>query len=320
MAKIKFLRSGTYTTVQDMGRKEFYGAGIPRSGCLDFRLLYMANALLMNDLSKSCLEYIHVGPKIEVEQGPIQIAVTGDFAFTIISKTGTIQGVPNRTYTLVQGDIVDITSSKEKIVGYLSFKNFLNVDTFLNSQSMTPRYNMGHNDGQPFSAGQELHLSDCELLDSDYQFQITPVFTKTNIIRVFLGPQFDFIENGEELFTNEFKVSNTRDRIGLGLEGPSFVRKKQHAIVTSIPSPDEGAIQAHPNGKSFVMCADKATHGGYPHIAVVSKWDYYNLIQMPAGTLIKFTPVEYTEMVPVYKKFKNLLLDICHSDNLGKIS
>ena len=60
-----FLRPGINTTIQDLGRNNFYHIGIPFSGAMDKRNFLISNKLVGNLLTMPVIEFAYQGPLLE---------------------------------------------------------------------------------------------------------------------------------------------------------------------------------------------------------------------------------------------------------------
>ena len=76
MEAIEILHGGTFTTIQDLGRRGYQQFGMPTAGAMDITSLRMANRLVQNDEGKACLEITFIGLRLLAIQDLV-IAVTG---------------------------------------------------------------------------------------------------------------------------------------------------------------------------------------------------------------------------------------------------
>src|SRR4030042_2592109 len=73
---LKVIKSGLFTTVQDLGRSGYLKYGVPSSGAMDQFSLVVTNCLVGNDPNVACLETTLIGPELQVLRNT-QIAITG---------------------------------------------------------------------------------------------------------------------------------------------------------------------------------------------------------------------------------------------------
>ena len=64
---IKVIKSGFYTTIQDLGRFGYQDFGVPVSGVMDEYSAQFANALLNNDKNDAVLEITMNGPTLQFD-------------------------------------------------------------------------------------------------------------------------------------------------------------------------------------------------------------------------------------------------------------
>ena len=64
---VNVLKSGFYTTIQDLGRVGFQEYGVPYSGVMDIGAASLANALLGNDESAAVLEMTMTGATVQFD-------------------------------------------------------------------------------------------------------------------------------------------------------------------------------------------------------------------------------------------------------------
>ena len=68
MTKIKIIKPGMFTTIQDGGRKGVAFYGIPPSGFMDRTSAQTANILVGNSKNASLLEMTYIGAHIYFEE------------------------------------------------------------------------------------------------------------------------------------------------------------------------------------------------------------------------------------------------------------
>ena len=73
---IKVIKSGFYTTIQDLGRFGYQDFGVPVSGVMDEYSAQFANALLNNDKNDAVLEITMNGPTLQFD-GYTLICISG---------------------------------------------------------------------------------------------------------------------------------------------------------------------------------------------------------------------------------------------------
>jgi len=309
----EILRPGIHTTIQDQGRLNKYHLGIPFSGSMDKRNYLISNKLLGNKLNESSLEFAYQGPLMKLHSGKVSGTITGNVTFNIIRKNSKIdEGVCYQTFTLNDGDKLDIISTNRSVYGYFSIKNGFTGEYIWESCSVNTKAKIGSNNGEKYQNNQKIYINKNESL-SEYK-KINHLNSKIEYIRVLKGTNFSFFsEKAKKIFfSNEFIVSKLTDRMGMRLEGP----KIENLVETNIRSEGliKGVIQVTADGNPIIMLSDHGTIGGYPKIAVVISSDYDRLTQLTPGSKIKFKSVELDEAENLYKLYeietKNILNQI----------
>ena len=312
-AYFEIIRPGIHSTLQDLGRSNQYHIGIPFSGSMDKRNYLISNKLLGNKLNEPSLEFAYQGPLIKLHSGKVSGTITGNVTFNIIRKNSKIdEGVCYQTFTLNDGDKLDIISTNKSVYGYFSIKNGFTGEYIWESCSVNTKAKIGSNNGEKFQSNQKIYINKNESL-SEYK-KINHLNSKIEYIRVLKGTNFSFFsEKAKKIFfSNEFIVSKLTDRMGMRLEGP----KIENLVETNIRSEGliKGVFQVTADGNPIIMLSDHGTIGGYPKIAVVISSDYDRLTQLTPGSKIKFKSVELDEAEKLYKLYeietKNILNQI----------
>ena len=294
------LRSGINTTYQDKGRFHMQHLGVAPSGCMDQKSYLIANKIVSNQNQEGVLEFAYQGPLLKLTKGKTKFSITGNVIFKIIkSNNETINGECNRSYDLDEKDQLDILATKDSVYGYLAVEGGFAVTPFCNSISTLSRANIGPNNGK------KINLKDKVFFKKDRQqknnFSIDVLSEKNNVIRVLKGPQFNYFSKTaqKEFFTQEYKITNLTDRMGMRLEGKGL----ENIVSTNIRSEGitKGAIQVPEDGQPIVLLTDHPTIGGYPKIANVISSDYDLLVQKIPGTNIEFKCIELKEAEEAFK-------------------
>ena len=312
-AFFEIIRPGIHSTLQDLGRSNQYHIGIPFSGSMDKRNYLIGNKLLGNNFNEASLEFAYQGPLMKFHSGNSTGVITGNVTFNIIRKNSKIdEGVCYQTFTLNDGDKLDIISTNRSVYGYFSIKNGFTGEYIWESCSVNTKAKIGSNNGEKFQIKQKIYINKNESL-SEYK-KINYLNSKIEYIRVLKGTNFSFFsEKAKKIFfSNEFIVSKLTDRMGMRLEGP----KIENLVETNIRSEGliKGVIQVTADGNPIIMLSDHGTIGGYPKIAVVISSDYDRLTQLTPGSKIKFKSIELDEAENLYKLYeietKNILNQI----------
>ena len=132
--KVKCLKTGLYTSIQDEGRFGVQDQGIPISGALDKSSMRIANQLVGNLPNSPVLEMTLFGPKLKFE-GQGQIAITG------ANMKATLNGkrVENyMTLNIKSGDLLEFHNTDLGCRTYMSIGGQWQVQNWSNSFSALP--------------------------------------------------------------------------------------------------------------------------------------------------------------------------------------
>ena len=295
------LRAGINTTFQDQGRKNLYHIGIPFSGAMDKRNFLIANKLVGNDYNSPVIEFAYQGPQIKYFGKEINISITGDVKFFLKKKNDVIEGICYKSFTLEDGDEIDILSTNKSVYGYIAISGELDIKYQWSSCSTNTKANIGANDGKKLELNQKINIlkinKNLSLKSLNY------MNTKIEHIRVIKGTNFDYfsLKGKDNFFEKEFTVSKLSDRMGMRLEGP----KIENIIDTNIKSEGliKGVIQVPADGNPIIMLSDHGTIGGYPKIGVVISADYDKLVQLTPGSKVKFKEVNLSSAETLFKLY-----------------
>ena len=294
-------RGGINTTFQDQGRINLYHIGIPFSGAMDNRNFQIANKLVGNELNSPVIEFAYQGPLLKYFGDSINFAITGDVKFTIKNNSNLIEGDCYRSFTLQDGDELNIISTNKSVYGYLAISGEYNLEYQWSSCSVNTKANIGANNGKKITDLQKIYISKINKNLSDKKLNY--INTKIENIRVIKGTNFDyFSEEGKKtFFKKEFIVSKLSDRMGMRLEGS----KIENIVNTNIKSEGliKGVIQVPADGNPIILLSDHGTIGGYPKIGVVISADYDKLVQITPGSKIKFQEVDLSSAENLFKLY-----------------
>ena len=295
------IRPGINTTFQDQGRKSLYHIGIPFSGVMDNRNFLIANKLVGNEFNFPVIEFAYQGPQLKYFGDKINISITGDVKFVLKKKKDVIDGTCYKSFTLENGDELDIISTNKSVYGYLAIGGELDVKYQWSSCSTNTKANIGANDGKKLAINQKINI--LKINENLSHKNLNYVNTKIENIRVIKGTNFDyFSENGKDIFfKKEFIVSKLSDRMGMRLEGPEI----ENIVDTNIKSEGliKGVIQVPADGNPIIMLSDHGTIGGYPKIGVVISADYDKLVQLTPGSKVKFKEVDLSSAENLFRLY-----------------
>ena len=294
-------RAGINTTFQDQGRSNLYHIGIPFSGAMDNRNFQISNKLVGNETNSPVIEFAYQGPLLKYFGDDIKCAIAGDVKFIIRKNDNDIEGNCYQSFTLENGDEIDIITTNKSVYGYLAISGEFNLEYQWSSCSINTKANIGSNNGKRLEDTQKIYISKINKDLNDKKLNY--INTKIEKIRVIKGTNFNyFSDEGKNIFFDkEFVVSKLSDRMGMRLDGP----KIENIVDTNIKSEGliKGVIQVPADGNPIIMLSDHGTIGGYPKIGVVISADYDKLVQLTPGSKIKFQEVELSSAETLFKLY-----------------
>lgn len=308
MSKIKIVKAGLFTTIQDKGRWGYQRFGMSVAGAMDHFATRVANMLVGNDEYAAVLEGTYLGPEIIFDCDEV-IAITGT------NMKPKINGEAIEMWTSIPvnaGDKLTFSGVLRGLRCYIAFSRGLDVPDIMGSKSTFTRGNVGGFEGRKLANNDEITLGERKL-DSTGSYlpkKYIPLYEKDQIIRVVMGPQDDhFTDEAIETFLNSsFKITSEADRMGYRLEGPKIVHKTVADIISD--GIVFGSIQVPGHGSPIVMMADRATTGGYTKIATAITPDLSVLAQMSPGGSMNFKKVTVNESHELYKEYESKFAEI----------
>ena len=308
MSKIKILKAGLFTTIQDKGRWGYQRFGMSVAGAMDHFATRVANMLVGNDEYAAVLESTFLGPEIEFDCDEV-ISITG------ANMNPKLNGESVEMWTSIPveaGDKLSFSGVLSGLRSYIAFSRGLNVPEIMGSRSTFVRGNLGGLKGRKLANGDEIFLGNHALSSTGSYLptQYLPVYEKHHTIRVVMGPQDDyFTDEAIETFLNSsFNITSEADRMGYRLDGPKIIHKTGADIISD--GIVFGSIQVPGHGSPIVMMADRATTGGYTKIATAITPDLSILAQMSPGSSMNFKKISVYESHELYKEYENKFIEI----------
>lgn len=277
MMSLKVISPGIFTTVQDMGRYGAQHIGLSPSGAMDGESLLIGHQLLENE-SQMALE-------MTMQGGEFQFTESNAFVITGADMRATLNGRAvhnNRIYNAPAGSILKFGGAVNGLRTYLTVKGGFKLPDFHNSVSTHTKIQIGGIDGRTLTAGDELLFKQPATMKE----KELHVYEKdVKVIRFIPGRQFDRFKNVAETLNAPYTVSNTSDRMGIRLEGPTLEADSYDIISEPVQL---GAIQVTSEGQPIVLMNDRQTVGGYAKIGTVYFTDLSKLSQLVPGDSFRF--------------------------------
>ena len=307
MNKIKILRSGLYTTVQDMRRVGFKRYGIPDSGPMDEYSHILANWLVGNHYSSETLEINYYGPKIKFNFDTT-IGLSGaNFNAYLNDKKLVI----NKSVKVKSGDLLDIGMCLDGGRIYLSFSAKMKLLKSFNSLSTYDKIKIGGVNGKKLAKNDFINfLKSKEVIHRTIPDSFNRKYQEISTIRIIKGVNYDMInEKSIHKVSKEFKVSSDSDRMGIRLKGNKLKVLNQNSIESTIVS--KGTIQLPPGGDPIILMSDSQSTGGYPILANIARVDIPKVSQIKPESILKFKFITLEESESLInfekRKFKSKL-------------
>jgi len=281
---VEIIKSGLYTTIQDLGRFGYENYGVPISGSMDQTSSILSNKLLGNNNNDAVMEITMTGPVLNFLE-ETKICITGaDISPSINDQYINL----NQVYHINKGDVLKFGKLKYGLRSYLGIYGGFMTEIIMNSRSMFSNITKSNR----LVNGDSLKIKPL-LKTKAREIKINYDFLdhfKNNKIGVFKGPEFNklSIKQKQVLFNKKFTISNHNSRMAYQLN-ESFDNQLE-SIITSLVI--QGTVQLTPSGKIIILMRDCQTCGGYPRILQLSKKSINILSQKHMLNHIKFELID----------------------------
>jgi antagonist of KipI len=290
---ITVLRSGFFTTVQDLGRTGFRDIGVSLGGALDTHALRAANLLVGNDPSAAGLETTLARVRLRFDDDRVIAWCGGSLDVQLPSAPLP----PGRSASVKAGDELTITAPERGARGWLAISGGIDVPLVMGSRSTDLRAQFGGFEGRALRDGDVLALGKsrvppCEGVASwGAPAEWSQSGRRRAFLRVVRGSEWDAFDVDAHLafIGAQFEVAEQTDRMGARLSGPPLQRDDQQDLISAPVAP--GTIQVPPNGQPILLLGDCQTIGGYPKIAHVITVDMAIAAQLRPGDPVRFSMV-----------------------------
>jgi len=300
--KLRILSTGPglLATIQDMGRPQARGYGVPLSGAMDTHSHILANLLLGNAPEMATLEC--TGGKLDtiVEKGG-HLALSG--AGGVLYIDGRL--VPaERAIGVPDGALLTIQPRPGGNFSYLSTTGGWEIAPVFGSASTYLAGGFGGHEGRALKKGDVLHA--VLALDSPSKMEVEPWFFRPDghsaprletplVISVLEGPEWACWSAEQQQFFLEkaVRISKDRSRQAVRMEGLSVLGHNFAEMYSTGVTP--GAIQVPPGDDPAILMADAQTTGGFPRIAQVIAVDLPKIAQAKTGQAVSFRMVDLAE-------------------------
>ncbi len=283
MARLKVIRPGMLTTVQDLGRQGWGYLGVSQQGALDPYALRWANRLAGNGSRAAALEITLLGPTLEVLE-----ACFGGFAGAELGLK--VNGEPWPAGTsrgLEAGDTLFFGPPKDGMRAYLAFAGGVQGEELLGSRSTDLPSRVGGFAGRALRAGDIVTVGD---LAGNPAVAPVPTAILGNRVRLLAGPRDGLFAPDalHRLTSGPYLVTSHSDRAGMRLSGPEILGAPGGILSEGTPL---GGVEIPPSGQPIVLLQGRGSVGGYPILATVISADIPVLAQIRPGSSLSFEEV-----------------------------
>ena len=304
MPRLRILRAGPGTTIQDAGRRGWLRFGVTEGGPMDWIAHARANILAGNAPGTAAIEVGIGGIELQADEGAVSLGYAGaPFAVT----RGAVALAASGCVRVEPGDRLTVKAAAVGSWLYLSPSGGVAANPVLGSLATSLRTGVGP---APLASGDVLAVDPAgeptELVCAAEPQDNAPI-----TLRVVPGPQDDYFSQTAlaRFFGEAYRVSTRCDRMGYRLEGPPLQHAKGFNIVSDAIA--LGAIQVPGDGLPIVLMADRQPTGGYPKLGHVIRADIGRLAQCRPGAELRFAPVSVeaarTELLAALERLRTTL-------------
>ena len=290
---IKIIKSGMYSSIQDLGRPGVEKFGQSESGAINFRAMMLSNKMLDNPLSNPVIEMTIVGPEFEVLKD-ITIAVFGTEKITLNGSVASTASL----IELKEGDYVKVGRLLDTR-GYIAVDGRINSNHILGSQSVHSQLLDIH----PLREGDVIKIDGAneESLKKKVMSKYPRVKTYKGkpVIRVMIGEDAERVKNLDSFFKESYTIQSDSNRMAIKLSGTK-IEADEYDIVSDVTR--LGLIQVTKDGNPMVLMNDRQTTGGYLRLGTVAKVDLPILADARLESLVYFEEISIEDARALYKE------------------
>ena len=305
MNRLRILRAGLCSTVQDLGRIGSQNLGVPVGGAMDCLSHELANCLIGNEASAATIEMTLTGDEIEFIENSL-IAITGaDMAPVLCQANKEPRSIPQHCPVIVpSGARVRFQAARRGCRSYLAVAGGVDVPLLIGSRSTNLRSAFGGHYGRMLKTGDELAVGVpsrashgiSEQLSISGMAQRSRWFVRPvdlprlecATLRMMKGTHTSLLKPSQQERLSEFtfRVSSQSDRMGYRLTDRRLQLQRHEEMFSE--GTISGTIQLPPDGNPILLMADCAPTGGYPRIGHVISADLHTAAQLRPGQSIQF--------------------------------
>lgn len=317
--RIRIIKPGLLSTIQDMGRWAYLSQGVPISGAMDTLSARIANLAVGNTIHATVIEFTYADSAFQAETD-ILIAYSGDGA---ILKVGSLQLPPDRPLFIPSGSRIQLTNNPIGSRTYLAVAGGWEVAEVLGSRSTYLTAALGGYQGRALQSHDIVHahnkLSEVTKAIHNHLQGSNINYPRWGIARLLLLPaerktihvvpaqEFTWFDGQSlvNLLSNPYTVTRKANRMGYQLEGLPVQQLVKRELLSTAVAP--GTIQVTGAGGLVLLMADCQTTGGYPRIAQVAAVDMPLCAQLKPGDHIHFKEISRSDAEKLYIHRENQL-------------
>lgn len=282
---IEVIKSGLFSTIQDLGRFGQRKYGVPCSGAMDLLSMRKANAVLGNDEESAVLEMTLVGPSLRF-LNQTEICISGANMNPEINDSWIEQ---DQVISVNANDVLTFGRLESGTRAYLAVRNGFQTEQVLGSRSMYKGITNSSRiaDGDTLPIEDKAKVSQKKVSGSKGNAK----HLTTSELAVYRGPEFELLSPSEQkmLLGGDFTISNNHSRMGYQLSEPMV--NQFEPIISSPVIP--GTVQLTPMGTIIILMRDAQTTGGYPRIFQLSENAINTVAQKKTNDKISFKLKDY---------------------------
>ncbi|MEO6151045.1 MAG: biotin-dependent carboxyltransferase family protein [Mucilaginibacter sp.] len=317
--RLRIIKPGLMSTIQDMGRILYLSQAVPVSGAMDMLSARLANITVGNDEHDAVIELTYAGAEFVAETAML-IAYAGDGA---ILTAGTQQLPPEKPLFIPAGTTIRLISNPAGSRTYLAVAGGWDVPLVLGSRSTYITAALGGMQGRALLQGDllkhtgELSPVSVAILNSlsaegiNYPHWGLPIRlllpADRKAIRIVPAHEFNWFDSRSviDFLTTSYTLGINSNRMGYHLDGAPINRLVNDELLSTAVTP--GTIQVTGNGSMILLMADCQTTGGYPRIAQVAAVDLPLCGQLKPGDAINFKDITAHEAGMLYIELEKQL-------------
>ncbi len=280
MGEIEVLQPGLYSTIQDLGRRNFRKYGVPKSGVMDSYAAKKANLILSNLETSPVLEITQLGPKLKFTK-PTQIAICGANLSPKINDRSILN---NRMLSIKKDDVLSFGKRLNGCRAYISILGGFTSEKILGSYSW---YN-GITENELLQKGDVFKYLKLGSLPNtlNASLKVNEEYLNKVEIQAFPGPEYSLLSSIQQrlLLESEFHLDINNNRMAIQLK--EVLTNNLSPIITGPVLP--GTVQLTPSGKLIVLMRDCQTTGGYPRVLQLSEVGINSIAQKVVGDMLRF--------------------------------